>query len=660
VIIRSKPLALLATSVVSFSVPAADDGVHDPATIVVTATRFAAADPRVPANISVVSREDIRSTPALDLPDILKTRAGVNVSTLYGCMGMDATVDVRGFGDTAASNTLILLDGQRINPIDMGSISWSTIPLDSIQRVEIIRGSGTVLYGDRASGGVINIVTDKSGASHASLAAGAGSYGYRNADAYGAAGNDDGYFNIVAHSAASDGWRRNSQQDQQAIAGRAGFYVGTGEASLDYAAYKDSSGLPGYLLTAAYQADPRGSAMPYDRQRRDGYRLRPGVRLYVGDALALEAEIGSEHENQHADYVSFGSVSDRSKDNLSFTPRLRWTHGLGGLASETVVGADYYSGKVRAYYATAPDQSAEQTSTALYVQNLTSLTDAWTLTLGGRNQRMDQSAHQLAYAPWFSPAMDGSATRSRNAYDAGISYRAANWRAYGKVGSTFRFANMDELFGYNPFTGVPVFAGDLRPQHGTIKEVGGSLTVGALQGRASLYRMDLTDEIGYDGAAFANVNFAPTRRQGLETEIDWRIVEGLKARLAYAYTDARFRSGTYGGNRLPSVPRDKATAQLIWDAGTVGSYTISANYVGSQPYSGDFANAQGRLDGHTTVDLQAAWKLKPWTITAKLLNAFDKRYAAVAGYASYLPTPDHYYYPADGRSLFVSGRYEFR
>ena len=78
-------------------------------------------------------------------------------------MGIDATIDLRGFGDTANSNTLILLDGQRLNPIDSGSISWSTIPLANIERIEIIRGAGTVLYGDRATGGVINIITDKSG-----------------------------------------------------------------------------------------------------------------------------------------------------------------------------------------------------------------------------------------------------------------------------------------------------------------------------------------------------------------------------------------------------------------------------------------------------------------------------------------------------------------
>ena len=655
---RHRAAALAIAALFHPSSPAAAAANTDEAAVIVSATRFAEADPRVPANISVVTREDIRNTPAFDLPAVLRNHAGIDVRPLYGSLGMDAAVDLRGFGETAASNTLILVDGLRLNPIDMGSINWSAVPLESIQRIEIIRGAGTVLYGDRASGGVINIVTDKSGRPRAAVTATAGSFGHRGLDAHGAAGNDTGYFNVFAHHAETGGWRRNSQQDQQTLSGRAGFYLASSPVFLDCAAYKDCFGLPGYLRRAAWRADPRSSASPDDWQKRDGYRLRPGVKLPLTDALTLEAELSAEREDQHANYVSFGSRSDRAKDMLSFTPRLRLRHGLGGLASETVFGLDHYDGDVDARYTTAPRQTAEQTSTAVYFQNTTNLTGAWAVTLGGRSQRMEQSAHQDAYAAWFSPAMDGDATRRRNAWDLGASYSGGNWRAYGKIGTTFRFANTDELFGFSPILFVPVFAGDLRPQHGRIGEIGGSAGFGPVQARAALYRMNIKDEIGYDGALGANVNFDPTRRQGLEAELDWRIVESLKAKLAYAHVDAEFRSGPYDGRRVPLVPRDKATVQLTWDAGRAGSYAAAVNHVGSRRYSGDFNNVRGTLSGYTTLDLQAAWNLKPWTVTARLLNALDKRYAPYAGYSPWIA--DHYYYPADGRSFHLSARYDFK
>ena len=137
---RAAALAFAALFLSSHAVAA------DEATVIVSATRFAEADPRVPANISVITREDIRNTPALDLPGVLRNAAGVDVRALYGSLGVDASVDLRGFGDTATSNTLILIDGQRLNPIDMGSINWSAVPLESIQRIEIIRGAGSILY----------------------------------------------------------------------------------------------------------------------------------------------------------------------------------------------------------------------------------------------------------------------------------------------------------------------------------------------------------------------------------------------------------------------------------------------------------------------------------------------------------------------------------
>jgi iron complex outermembrane recepter protein len=648
--------ALAAALSTAFSVQAGQAS-DDEAAIVVTATRFADADPRVPANISVISREDIRNTPATSLPDILKTRAGVDVRPLYGSLGIDATVDLRGFGDTATSNTLILLDGNRLNPIDMGSINWSAIPLESVQRIEIIRGAGTVLYGDRASGGVINIITDKSGRPRASLAVDVGSQAYGRLDAQASGGGEQLYGNILAHYAADDGWRRNSQQDQRALSGRAGLRLAAGEVFVDYTAFADSAGQAGYLRSAAYQADPRQARTPFDTQRGDGYRLRPGARLNLSDNVALEAEISSEHQDQHASYVSFGSLTDRKKDTLALTPRLRIKHELGGLPSETVLGLDYYDGKVDANYSPGPGQNAKQTSEAIYAQNTTALAD-WALTLGLRHQRMDQRAHQDAYPAWFSPALDGNAVRSREAYDVGASYRGQGWRAYGKLGSTFRFANTDELFGYDPVNYVPVFAGDLRPQHGAIGEIGGSVVVATVSGRAAAYRMNLTDEIGFDGARNANVNLDPTRRQGVEAELEWRLGAGFDTRLAQTYTDARFREGAYAGRRIPLVARDKTTLTVAWDGGAAGRYSALVNRVGGRYYSGDFDNARGTLAGYTTLDLQAAWTFQPWTITAKLLNATDKHYAPFAGYSPFIS--DYYYYPADGRRFQLGARYDFR
>ncbi len=629
----------------------------DAAAVVVTATRFSEADPGVAANISVITRQDIRNTPATNLPDVLSTRAGVDVRQLGGAMGRDATVDVRGFGATATSNTLILVDGLRLNPVDLGAVIWSSIPLESVERIEIIRGSGTVLYGDGATGGVINIITDKSGRPRATATATLGSYDYRGADVQLANGNDKAYYNLFASYADANGYRDNSQQDQQAASGRVGWLLERGEVFTDFAAYKESAGQPGALFSAAYRNNPTSTRTPFDTTERNGYRIRPGVSYRMNDRLTLEAELAQEHQELDSKYVNFASASDRTRDTTSFTPRLRWRHDLGSLPSETVVGFDYYDGEITADNTGFANQHASQESSALYLQNITKLTPNLSLTLGGRSQRMKQDARQDAYAPFFSPAVSGDATRTKTAYDLGLSYARDDWRVYGKTGTSFRFANLDELFGFDPLTGLPVFAGDLKPQHGKTDEIGGSVAVGPATIRGSIYQLDLDDEIGYDASLFANINFPKTRRKGAELEGDWKIADSLQARLSYAYTNAEFREGVYSGNEIPLVPRNLASAQLTWNAGRAGSYSAAARYVGERRYLNDFTNAQGMLSSYTTLDLQAVWNLKPWKITAKLINALDKKYSPNAGYDA--GRNDTFYYPADPRSVFVSARYDF-
>jgi iron complex outermembrane receptor protein len=93
------------------------------------------------------------------------------------------------------------------------------------------------------------------------------------------------------------------------------------------------------------------------------------------------------------------------------------------------------------------------------------------------------------------------------------------------------------------------------------------------------------------------------------------------------------------------------------NTGVTGTFSGVLRYTGGRRYGSDFTNTHGMLDGYTTVDLQAEWDIKPWRVTAKVLNATDKKYAPFAGYSS--SKNDTYYYPADGRAFYLTGRYNF-
>lgn len=647
-------LAISVAVLAAFALPAYSQNEDS---VVVTATRFPLTNPEIPANVSVITREDIRRMPAVSLADVFKSQTGLEMRTLYGPLGIDATLDMRGFGDAAGANALILLDGQRLNSVSSDGINWNSIPLENIQRIEIIRGSGTVLYGDRASGGVVNIITDKSGKPRASAAASLGSFGYRSADASVAGGDGAGsglYYSLTGHYADTNGYRRNSQQDEQSVAGRFGLRTGFGEGFVDYGVYKNSNGLPGALFQAQYDSDPRFTRQPAFLQNRSGYRLRPGVVAELGRDVTLEAELGYDKGD-----TSFRSPTfnlDRETETLSLTPRLRWRHGLGSLPSETVFGLDFYRGEIGgdsfSTFAGSNRQTAQQNSTAFYMQNITSVATSLHATLGLRSQRMKQEVADEA------AALRGEARRALTAYDIGLTYDVApGARIYGKIGETFRFPNTDELFGFDPVTFAPLFRGDLKPQRGPIREIGASLRRGSIQLQASLYQLDLKDEINFNNVSGNNENFPATRRRGLELEGRWQMTSSLQGKLGLAQTEAKFTEGAFSGKYVPMAPDSKTFATLDWNAGAYGRYGAAVNHVGNRYYSGDLANARDKLRGYTTVDLQAVWDLRPWTVSAKLMNALDKKYAPFAG-IDFLGR--QFYFPADPRTFYVSAAYNFK
>ncbi|HEY9145850.1 MAG TPA: TonB-dependent receptor [Thiobacillus sp.] len=642
-------------------------------TIVVTPTRFEESAPRTPGNLIVITQQDIERTPATSVPDLLAGTVGTMVTPLYGALGIDASVSLRGSGSggTTTSNTLVLLNGQRLNPIDSGSIDWSLIPLSSIERIEVMPGSGTVLYGDRSTGGVINIITKKL-ADTRYVSAGVGSYGLRELSLQtgASAGSTDG--SLYFQYGASDGWRTNSNQERYSLGGRVNFLNEAGKrAFVDLAAFQENLGQPGGLWSAEYAEDPTKSRHPHDSSDRKGFRIRPGFELDLSPDVRLDADLvfSRDERSGYSDPTNpVEQTRDLSRDFVSFSPKLRIRHWLGGLRNQATVGFDYYRGTTDTL--TSPTghqaytQAATQTSNAVYAQNITDLRERLALTLGVRSQRVEQSASQSAYTTyWGGPqaAMSGQSVDTREAYEAGLSYRADDWKVYGRVGTTYRFPNTDELYGLDPLTYDPVFAFGLRPQHGTTYEIGGTKKIGLGSLGFSVYQQDLKDEITSDPNG-GNMNVPRTRRRGTELNANLKLTSALRGNLGVTLEDAEIRAGAYAGRTVPLVPKVQASAGLTWSRTAAAAYSARLNYVGKRRYGDDYANAAGYLAGYTKLDLMASWRIRDWTIDARVLNATDKKYAAYGGYGFNSGTfaYDTFYYPADRRTFGVSARYDFR
>ena len=126
--------------------------------IVVTASRYMESSLDVSKNVTVIDENAIEQSGARNVPELIETQTGIVVRDWLG-NGKTVNVDMRGFGERAESNTLVLIDGRRTNQIDMSGADWAQISVNSVEKIEIVRGPQSVMYGDNAAGGVINIVT---------------------------------------------------------------------------------------------------------------------------------------------------------------------------------------------------------------------------------------------------------------------------------------------------------------------------------------------------------------------------------------------------------------------------------------------------------------------------------------------------------------------
>ena len=374
--------------------------------IIVTSTRLSEEVTRLPAQVSVLLAEDIRRSPARTLPELLALEAGVARRSLYGNHAALDTVDIRGFGMTSTQNTLVLRDGRRLNDVDLSAVDFAAIPLDSIERIEIVRGNSGVLYGDGAVGGAINIVTKQPGRTGISGSATvtAESHQTRRLDASVSHGQGPFAFNAFASSVDSSGYRRNNALEQNNIQTDMRWGRDQGEWFLKLGADTQSLRLPGNRRVNPgagldeLHDDRRGTATPRDYADQSGATLVAGHSRFLSTNQELVVDAGYRKKNQQAfydDYAFGGAYANFVDTDLatwSLTPRLKTRHTIFDRPGTIITGVDYYHSQYNSdrslnpFTASTPIHRLDvsQTSLAIYGQNMSEIGSQSTLTARAR------------------------------------------------------------------------------------------------------------------------------------------------------------------------------------------------------------------------------------------------------------------------------------
>ena len=678
---KNQPLSCLAACLAclsGFPLDAAED-VKKPM-VVVTATRIQSN-----TNAITLNAEQIRQSPAQTLPELLSLEAGIFSRSLYGNNAARATIDIRGFGAASSQNTLILLDGRRLNDVDMSAVDFTAIPLAAIERIEIMPGSGAVLYGDGAVGGTINIITRQSGTLGASGYGelSAGSYGERHIDAAVSHGSGLVSYNLMVNGIRSDGYRDNNELDQKNIQLGASLVQNNGEVFIRLGADDQVLGLPGERTVDPtiglneLRDDRRGANNPDDYAEQDGQFITAGITRFVGEGSEIVIDLGYRDKNQQAFYDdydfggAFASYLDSDLATLSLTPRVKTTHTLFDRSATSLIGIDIYQSEYDSDRALNPTTistpihqlAIRQGSMALYGQNTMQLNDKNQITLGARVQtinltasdRLDSTAPGGAFE---SEAPDLDETDSEHMIELGLQHRHSDSTVIkANIGRSARFATVDEIFELDPISFLRVFS-PLEPQTSRIVEIGIDYSQASYQLGARIYHMSLDDEIHFDPNTFTNINLDPTRRQGIELSATSKVTEMIKITGHYAYTRAEFREGTYAGNDIPLVPRNTASISTLWDISTTLQLSMTANHAGKKYFDNDQNNTSAQIPAHDRVDIKLSHRNGPWRITGAVNNLFDEK-AFDYGVIS-LFTPGRYNaYPLPERSMTVTVTREF-
>ncbi|MEO6976268.1 MAG: TonB-dependent receptor [Gallionella sp.] len=643
--------------------------------LIVTPTRFADAAHSSTVDVTVITASDIEKSPAKTLPALLSEYAGIQVRSTEGTP--DMAIDMRGFGMTGNQNTLVLLDGQPLNDIQLTSIRWSAIPLASIARIEIMNGSGAVLYGGGATGGTINIITKQPGKEmHGSAGIGLGSYSAKDWQLALSGSGDHVGMRVTASGLDSANYRANNNIAQNNLEADLRTDAGHGEADLKFGADNQSLRYPGTRkvdpATGQNQlvTDPRGTSTPLDYGKRDGGHVSLGTSQQF-DFGQLAGELSYRDAKQQAYFAAYGgSYLDTDLNRISFTPRVKIPYQLGNSGNEIIVGVDLANWNYDSIRSTSPVTQgmptayilATQFNRALYVQNTSQLGADTQLTLGARSQQVVYQARDAVNSASYA---SGDQTRTVNAYEIGLRQKLnQDFSLFGRIGRSFRIATVDEIF--DQYGGL---SGDskvtiLEPQTSQDSEAGIDYQSGNNKVRAAIFQMNLNNEIYYNAITYTNMNLAPTRRYGLELQGTHHYTDALEATTAYSYTVAKFREGTYGGinvagGNIPLVPRQRLSLSASWKASEKSTLDGSANYVGRQYFDNDPANSFGQqMPAYATVDMKLSRREGSWLLAAAVNNLFNRKYFtyAIAGASN---SGKYNAYPMQERNFSLNATYKF-
>jgi iron complex outermembrane receptor protein len=654
-------------------------------TIVVTATREARNPFDVPAAIDSLGGDALRADNLrANLSEALGRVPGLVVANRQN-YAQDLQVSSRGFGGRATFGTRglrIITDGIPATSPD-GQGQTSSIDLDSAQRIEVLRGPLSVLYGNSA-GGVIQVFSEDGRDPPAvDFTATGGSFGTHR-EALGVSGVSDALsYRVNASRFATDGYRDHSAAVREQLNAKLATDLGPGRLTvvaggLHQADTQDPLGLTrAQFESNPQQADPVASTFDTRKSIRHNQAGAVYEAGLPGDAL-LTARVyaGDRQVTQYLGLTGSGPLSSGGVVDLDRGFQgagLRWSKSLklAGMATRIAGGLEYdrqdetrrgYVNNFGSQGDLRRDEDDVVDNSDAYVQGEIELAPQWSLTAGARYSHVHfkSTDHYIVGA---NPDDSGSITYVRTLPVAAVVYHASDdLRFHASVGGGFETPTFAEL-AYRPGGATGLNLG-LKPSRSTQFELGSKARLpGGGEFAATLFQVDTRDEIVVNSSVGGRTDYknaSKTRRRGAEVSADHSF-GSLETRIALTFLDAQFREGfasgippqlVPAGNKLPGVPRSTAYGEAIWHTPWLGMHVAAEVRYAARIFVND-ANSDS-APAATVANVRVGWEQKIGRVQFKEFvrvdNITDRAYA---GSVIVAESNGRYFEPAPGRNYLV-------
>lgn len=592
--------------------------------IIISATGSEESEVLAPVSLSVITPEEIKASGANTLTEVLRKQAGIQIKDNIGD-GSRAFVSLRGFGANSVNNVLIVVDGRKLNNPSLEAPLLTSVSLKDIERIEIIQGSGGVLYGDQAVGGVINIITKKfqDDSLYAST-----TRGTDDLETYRVGGsqtftNGIGY-RVSAEKRQADNFRDNNESDYTNIFAEIGYDAGWGTVNYERTYVEDRLNLPGFLSNAQIAEDRRQTNNSDDFFNNRINIDNLNTSIFINENIKLDTDIS--RRDGEGDINNFGrSEQDTNVKIISSKIIGDWALSQGNI---NFIGGyeDIKSDYKNTGFAAA---NIENTQESFYAQLSYPIINGLNIVGGARRtENIDKDLSNN----------DDDNDDSLTAKEIGLNYRNSLGRFFIRRAEAFRFANANE----NGFTEAGVDF--LDPQESVSYEVGYEYNKNNQLVNILIYDLTIDDEIFFEssvgGGRGRNVNLDESKRQGASIELGAGISSSINIGGTFSYSNAEYRAGQFSGNQVAETPEKTASLFAQYKLRHNVNLYLDAIHTGTRFASGDESNTSDKLPSYTLVNFSVSWATGPLDFGFRINNLNDKKYSSLAFSSGGYPSPE--------------------